>query len=475
MKLSPKQGYVLELLERPDITEILAGGGAYGGKSRVGSFWLLKKALQYPGSRWLMGRHELKRLKETTLITFLEVCKEQGVQVDKHFRLNLQDNFIHFGNGSRILLADLKYEPRDPEFEDLGSLELTGAFIDEASEITEKAKNILSIRVNRWKNKEYNYTGRILMTCNPHKGWIYSTYYKPWLNGELKPYQAFVPMLALDNPWLEQKYLDALLRLPEIDKQRLFFGNWDYDSDPARLMDYNKIQDLWSNNFVTEGKERFLTCDIAMEGSDKFVVVVWFGFVVKKFFVYEKSKGKEVEQEIKIHAQFYSVPRSNIVFDSDGVGQYLDSYLEGAVSFVNNSRPIEREQETSENGQKEIKALKENYQNLKTQTSFELARMVQANEIYIEDKEYREQIATELSWIKRDKIDDDNKLSILSKKKVKAGLGHSPDFADALHMRMWFKLARETNREFTGASSNDSIMESVQTYGEYNYGIADHY
>ena len=94
MELSKKQSYVLEVLERPDITEVLAGGGVYGGKSRLGSFWLLKYSLMFPGSRWLMGRHELSRLKETTLVTFLEVAKEQGLKIGLHFIVNLQNNFI---------------------------------------------------------------------------------------------------------------------------------------------------------------------------------------------------------------------------------------------------------------------------------------------------------------------------------------------------------------------------------------------
>jgi len=471
LKLSKKQSYVLELLERDDITEILAGGGAYGGKSRILCFWILKLALQYPGARLLIGRHELKRLKETTLVTFLEVCKEQGIKQGAHYRLNLQDNFIQFVNGSKVLLMDLAYKPSDPEFEELGSLELTAAAIDEASEVTRKVKDILSIRVNRWKNKEFNYSGRILMTCNPHKGWIYSTYYKPWKKGTLKKYQAFVPMLAVDNPWLDTKYLLQLQRLPEADKQRLFFGNWDYDSDPARLMEFNKIQDLWSNSFVPEGEEKFLTADLAMLGSDLFTLFVWSGFRVKKIFSYPKATGKGIENKIKEVAEHYQIPRSNIIFDSDGLGEYLESYLEGAIPFHNGSRPIEREVETPDG----LEPLKENYANLKTQTSFELAKMVNANQIYIEDDSHREELAAELSWIKRDRIDKDGKIYLLPKEKVKAGLGRSPDFADAMHMRIWFKLDRERITEFTAADTNDHIMESSQTFVNDDYGLTDRY
>lgn len=470
VELSAKQSYVLETLERLDITEVLAGGGVYGGKSRVGCFWLLKCALMFPGTRWLMGRRELSRLKETTLVTFFEVAKEQGLLIGEDFNVNFQSNFILFTNGSKIILMDLAYLPRDPQFERLGSLELTGAFIDEAGEVTEKVKNILTVRVGRWRNKEYDYIGRVLMTCNPHKGWLYSTYYKPWKEKRLESYQTFIPMLAVDNPWLEPAYLQALLRLPENDKQRLYYGNWDYDADPARLMEYNKINDLWTNTHVESG-ERFLTCDIAMQGSDKFVILVWYGFRVISIHVEDKSDGKGIENKIKDLAEEHRIGRSNIIYDSDGIGAYLGSYVEGAMPFVNNGKPLERESD-SQDGLTEIE---ENYANLKTQTSFELARMVQANEIYIVPKDYREEIKLELSWIKRDKVDKDGKLYLLPKDKVKEAIGHSPDFADALHMRMWFKLAREKITEVTSQATDDHIMENAQSYTNDDYGIADRY
>jgi len=51
---------------------------------------------------------------------------------------------IHFKNkGSRIFLKGLPFEPSDPEYNWLGSLTLTGYFIDEAQEIRPKAVEVL--------------------------------------------------------------------------------------------------------------------------------------------------------------------------------------------------------------------------------------------------------------------------------------------------------------------------------------------
>jgi hypothetical protein len=56
-------------------------------------------------------------------------------------------------------------------------------------------------------------------------------------------------------------------------KQRLLYGNFDYNDDTSILMEYDKILDIWTNDFVPEG-DRYLTADIALEGADKFVIMV---------------------------------------------------------------------------------------------------------------------------------------------------------------------------------------------------------
>ena len=162
MRLTVKQTRAIEFLEDRGTIEVYYGGAAGGGKSYFGSYWLLKNCFKYPGSRWLMGRSELKNLKKTTLNSFFEVCKERGIKANVHFRLNTQDSVISFINGSQIILADLFAYPSDPEFDSLGSLEITGAFIDEAPQITEKCKNIVKSRI-RYKLDEFGIIPNMLM------------------------------------------------------------------------------------------------------------------------------------------------------------------------------------------------------------------------------------------------------------------------------------------------------------------------
>jgi phage terminase large subunit len=468
MRLYPKQSHTLELLEDPDgPTEVLMGGAAGGGKSAMLVYWLLKGAVKYPGSRWLLGRHELTRLKESTLVTFFEIAEMQGFHVGKQYIYNQQGNFLLFKNGSKILLRDLAYLPSDPEYHRFGSLEITGAAIDEAAEVREGVKEILSIRVGRWKNKQFGVPGKILMSCNPHKGWLYHTFYKPWRDGCLESHRAFIPAVSGDNPALDDAYLLSLNRLTGARRERMLLGNWDYDEDPARLMDFENIANLWTNTFVPEGKEKFITADIAMMGSDKYVLKVWAGWRVIGISVFPKIDAKAIENHIREKANEFSVPRSNIVYDADGLGSYLNSYLEGAHGFNNNGKPVVREAGTD--------PFQENFTNLKTQCSYKLAEKVQAAQIYIVDREYRDEISAELAWIKRDRMDSDGKLYLLPKEKVKLGLGRSPDFADSMMMRTYFEITRERNKKITGSATNDDILGHGGRYADDDYGITKGY
>ena len=176
-KFTAKQDLAIEYLFDKETKEVLFGGAAGGGKSYIGCSFLLLMALKYPGTRYLMGRSKLDALKKTTLNTFFEVCQEWGLIANKHYNFNGSSNIITFYNKSEIILKDLFLYPSDRNFDSLGSLEITAAFIDEANQITEKAKNIVASRL-RYKLDKFNLMPKILLTCNPSKNWCYNEYYK---------------------------------------------------------------------------------------------------------------------------------------------------------------------------------------------------------------------------------------------------------------------------------------------------------
>ena len=416
------QSEAIEYLFDKTTTEVLFGGAAGGGKSWVGCSWLILMCLKYPKTRYLMGRSKLDSLKKTTLNTFLEVCETWGLKANKHYNFNGGSNIIKFYNKSEILLKDLFLYPSDRNFDNLGSLEITGAFIDEANQITEKAKNIVASRL-RYKLDEYNLIPKMLMTCNPAKNWVYTQYYRPSKEGKQKPYRKFIQSLVDDNEFISKYYKTQLETLDELSKQRLLFGNWEYDATNDNLIHYDAILNLFNQKGINGDK--YISCDVARFGSDKTVIMYWEGLHIKKIRSILKSAVNEVVDEIRLLQQQNNVRLTNIIVDEDGVGGGVKDYMR-CRGFVNNSRPIKGE----------------NYQNLKTQCFYKLADLVNTAQIGIDcpDINVKNQIIEELEQVRTKDADKDNKLQIIPKDIVKDIIGRSPDYADALSMRMFFEI-----------------------------------
>jgi len=146
LKLSQTQSLALRLLHDPTVVELLFGGGAGGAKSFIVCIWMVLECRNYPGIRIGLGREELKRLKQTTLVTlWSKVHQLLGVK-ESEFAYSEQSGTITYRNGSQILLIDMKYHPMDPEYDTFGSLELTHVVIEEVGEVQEKGVRVLSTR-----------------------------------------------------------------------------------------------------------------------------------------------------------------------------------------------------------------------------------------------------------------------------------------------------------------------------------------
>lgn len=432
MNLTIKQTDAWYALTDNVTTEVLFGGGAGGGKSAFGCLWLIAMCYKYPETSWLMGRAKLKTLKETTLKSFFGVAKMQGLVSGVHYKYNQQSSVIRFDNGSEIIMKDLFLYPSDPEFDELGSLEITGAFIDECNQITEKAWTVVKSRI-RYKLDENGLIPKMLGTCNPAKNWVYNRFYFPYIKNKLGEGLRFIQSLLTDNPHISKHYKENLLTLDESSKQRLLFGNWDYDDDPTILIDFESIQNSFTNDFVSEGTG-YITADIARFGKDKTVIMVWSGFRMIEINTLNKSSIPDSVLAIKKLSTKYKIPLSNVIVDEDGVGGGVKDVL-GCKGFINNSAPI-----VTKSANNELQ--KENYINLKSQCYYKLAERMNRNEYFldIQDSGIKDFVSKELSWVKRHNFDNDGKLSVLPKEIIKEAIGRSPDFSDTIMMREYFEL-----------------------------------
>jgi hypothetical protein len=443
----------LALTSNDNINFVGYGGSAFSGKSYLMCYWLLSMALAYPNTAWGLGRKELTTLKKTTLQTLLKVMNESNVQIDRDYKFNQQLNYIEFNNTSRIYLIDTAFKPSDPLYQRFGGYELTGCGIDESGETDELAITTLFTRLGRKENTKYNITPKMLETFNPSKTHVYRRYYKPFVDKTLQKSYIFIPALPSDNPdkITADKYITNIIN--NADKttvQRLIYGNFEYDDDPSALMSYDNICSLWSNNHIIikennnitgsklkDGKiskDKYISVDPARLGKDKTVIMIWTGFIIVDIVTLSKSRTNETSEVIKNLQKKYNIPSKNIIIDTDGVGGGVADNIVNSLEFNNNGKPL--------NG--------ENYENIKSQLYFKLSEMVNNNEICIinDNKQIKSDIIEELEQVKKNNIDRDGKLGIVPKNIIKQLIGRSPDYSDAMMMRMIYTLKKTNNFDF---------------------------
>jgi len=380
-----------------------------------------------------MGRAVLKSLKESTLLTFFQICKEWNIS--EKFKYNQMEGVIRWDNGSAVYLKDLFAYPSDPEFDSLGSTEFTGAFIDESSQITEKAKNIVSSRL-RYKLEEFKLIPKLFIASNPSKNFLYYDFYKPWKDGTLPDYRKFIVALVQDNPFISPFYIENLKKLDKVSKQRLLYGNFEYDDDPAKLFEYDDIIRIFKNPSQVCGK-KYLSVDVARFGNDKTIICLWDGLHMEKVFSFTKKSTAETIDEIKRLSSKHNIPIDSVVVDEDGIGGGVVDQLPGVTGFVNNSRPIE------ENKVKAGEPTLHNFGNLKAQCYFKLAELLRNNQLSCtEDLEpwMKEHLIEDLEQAKWKDPDKDGRIYLIPKDKVKELIGRSPDIGDAVMMRMIWEV-----------------------------------
>lgn len=416
----PKQLAALDSLGLDSPAEVVLFGGAAGGaKSFTGCAWQIMRRLKYPGTRGLIGRSKLDTLKKTTLKTFFEVAGLFGLLANKHYQFNAQSNVITFSNGSEIILKDLFSYPSDPSFDSLGSLEITDSFIDECSQVSKKAIDIVRSRI-RYKLTQFNLSPKTLLTCNPSKGWLYNEFFAPFRSDNLPPHLVFIQSRVADNPHLPATYAETLARLPEVDRKRLLEGDWDFDETLDSLFTTDDL--LRCFRPAEQTGELYITADIARLGKDRTVIALWRGLSLIQITELRKKKIDETASVIREMADYHKVKLSNVIADADGLGAGLVDVLK-CREFRNGSRATKPER----------------FVNLKAECFFKLAEMIELNRIIL-PVAHRDVIMKELDLMRRKNPDGDGKLAVTGKEEIARTHGMSPDYADAVAMRMFFEL-----------------------------------
>ena len=200
--------------------------------SWLGTAWGLSTCIRFPGARFAIARKTLKVLRGTTWVTLMNVLRTFGLKEGVNYHLDNLNLVVTLWNGSQILSFELEDLPRDPQYARLGSVEITCGYIDEASEVTEKAVEVLLSRC-RWMVAETFIVPKILMGTNPDICWLRDRFVQDE-NGvpldHLPEGYRFVPATVADNkdPRFVAVYMNNLLNIKDpYTRNRLLYGLWD--------------------------------------------------------------------------------------------------------------------------------------------------------------------------------------------------------------------------------------------------------
>ncbi|MGW6120453.1 hypothetical protein ACWFRF_15530 [Nocardia sp. NPDC055165] len=475
--MSLKQQTALRLLDDPFVVELLFGGAAGGGKSWLVSLWAVIQCRKFPGIKIGLGRKELSNLRKTTGQTLLaEVFPLLGIVVGRDYRYSsLVDPGIYFSNGSAIVFIDLAPAPSNPNFDNLGSLNLTHVIIEEAAEIQEKAKSVFSSRKNRKLNKEYGITGKVILTCNPGQNFVRQQFYEPWLklgggdsqswpysndigepilveiNGEMLPARrAYVKSLPTDNPFLSPNYIQTLRGLGPVERRRLLEGDWDFDDDDAKLFKPHLFQFA---DDVPASDEDFGGCDPSRGGDacvfthiKKNVIVdqvrlviprddpkLDIGtFVAQKYIEFCRQRGIGYS-----HAALDVVGIGASVLDAcNRLGFYVQAFNAGSTHGI---RRLDRygniiEQPRLEDEAQTI-AL---FDKIRSQNFYDMAQAAHKGELlFLRELPFYAELKRDLADHLYETVE--RQTVVESKKRMKVRIGRSPDYADSLQSAWWVR------------------------------------
>jgi hypothetical protein len=246
--------------------------------------------------------------------------------------------------------------------------------------------------------------------------------------------------------------------------QQLIEGNWNIDENenPDDIpLPTNVANNVFMNDPQTNN-DWFITTDLAAEGSDNLVAIVWNGFHVKDILIIETSTPVQNAQHIVVLAEKWNVPLSQVIFDGTN-GMYLKDYITEARPFKSRNSAIG--------------LYKATYMYMKNECAYRLIEMIRNNGISFDDKvankryvhkklhgetTIRNEFVQEC-YVLRFREDKGGRKALFGKKEMNQMLGHgrSMDLLDCFIMRMRPILRLPIGSELT------EYIDDVKTTQQY--------
>lgn len=254
-------------------------------------------------------------------------------------------------------------------------------------------------------------------------------------------------------------YLANLLSQDEATKSSLLDGNWKFVESDKDIYNYAAFLEMFHGAVYPNSGKRRIIVDVALQGSNKFIISVFDGRFLMDMAVVDKTNGQQIITSVKTFQSKYYVANSRVLYDADGVGGFIDGFIPDAIAFHGNAAVLPTTDSISG------KTIKENYQNLKTQLIYHSGMSVGkglykvseyvSNMKYSEEMTVRQRMIHERKAFKKTNVDYDGKLKVIPKEQMKEILlGESPDIMDTFFMNEYFEITiKSTSKTSSWAST----------------------
>ena len=178
---------------------VLKGGGG-SGKSIFAGRKVLERVTTEPGHRWLVCRKVQRTLRESCFKQLIGQLMDD--YPDSGYKINKSDMLITFENGSEIIFAGLD------DVEKLKSIyNITGIWIEEASELLESDFNQLDIRLRG----ETDFYKQIILTFNPVSilHWLKKRFFDFDISDPVLRKEAMERTRIHESTYQDNRFLDA--------------------------------------------------------------------------------------------------------------------------------------------------------------------------------------------------------------------------------------------------------------------------
>lgn len=219
----------------------------------------------------------------------------------------------------------------------------------------------------------------------------------------------------------------------------------EYVDNAGALFKYDALIDVFSNT-ITKENSKYMTVDIADDGSDKTIFSIWEGLEEIRREAFARLNTEQIIEKTREYAVEYKIPYSHIAVDAIGVGAGVasSSYLDGIIGFKSSYSPIKTDLNIARlpnvSYTSDAVSLTSDYKNLRSQCIFTLSDLVNNHKIASKvSGKQKEMIIEELSSY-QDASQGDGKRMATPKEDVKDAIGRSPDDSDTWIMRMYFVI-----------------------------------